>query len=206
MQVFGENIHTSVTILSKNDLTYVGQNNDTLQPPRIMHYGDTDISNAYHWFGQTKKDITKIGPLSNTVIVDDTLSYTMKDQTKNLLLTHGESFTSFRSAYKFYKKGGGDELTRYIKETWNVDGSWSSIHDCNKMLSIYSLLYVVGVLDMALAYPTGLIEGISAIQWHDGLTNHRNAMVTLDYYKRGYAVLSRYTKNGTPLASLYPEC
>jgi|SRR5579862_4499833 len=92
MKVFNENTPNNIIILSGTDTIYA-EDNDDIQPI-IKYKGE---KKPIMWFGNKKKDITKIGELHNTILVDDDRSWILKDQVKNFLYVNGSSFWKMKS-------------------------------------------------------------------------------------------------------------
>jgi hypothetical protein len=177
IKLFGIHKPASIRILSDNDL--INTHNDKelkLQP---------NVDDRY-WFGVYKKDIKKVGPLCNTILLEEDKSFVLKGQELNLLKVSATDFSGFVEFMQIAIQNS-DTYQQKIKKCL------CDIRSNNTLLSFYKLLYVAGVLDMAAQHEKGIIEGLSAIQWENGIPKFEERQNDLQYYKRGYRVLLPYS-------------
>jgi hypothetical protein len=165
-RVFGINKPNTLRTLSRDDLTFI-----KTEEPGIS----------------CKKNITRIGQLHNTVLVDAYLSWSMKGQESNMLLVPSYNFSTLYRSIKFYSDKDKDSYKQAIKDFIT---NKIALDD---FLSFYKLLYVVGVLDIACKHTTNIIEGLRAIQCEDNRSKVYDRQSDLTYYKRGYRILLSYT-------------
>lgn len=140
-----------VIVLSRNDKTPGEYTNKyyvtcSASPKNTPTYGTR--KSYWSWVGNTKKDITKIGALVNTILVDDDPSYVLDGQIKNYLDVNGHSFAHI---LKDCTEGNIDNL------------AIESVEYREKTLSFYKLLHIVGVIETAKVHDEGIVEGLAAI-------------------------------------------
>src|SRR5579872_7387359 len=102
-KVFNTNKPETVQVLCRKNLTNA-EHIKALQP-----YGGWD------WYGNQKKDISKIGELHNTILVDDDKSWVLKGQESNLLKVSHFSGYLFQSILENY--GNKDASTRTVEKS-----------------------------------------------------------------------------------------
>lgn len=171
-KAFHCNKPSHIRVLSRPDLTTRNFDNH----PKMQWYGkSTDVCKS--WYGETKKDITKIGPLANTVMIDDNCGYAMEDHIRNYLEVNRYSFYHISSEY-----AKGEQHLLYCL---NSD-------DRDQYLTFHKLLHVVGVLETAMLHKDGIINGLSEIYFIDEKSNHRPVATNAAFYTLGHKILSKY--------------
>lgn len=194
MKAFGVDRPENTIILSRDDLIDA---KESMQP--VIKQRDGDGFKNRMWFGNKKKDVTKIGSLNNTILVDDDLSWVIRDQIKNYLCVTGSGFYSMTSFITYYREHDQNKYEDKIKEM--IFGS--RLFDDEKLLPFYKLLYVVGVLDVAMEH-INIVEGLYRAQYDNDIPNFLGKTgIDLKPYKIGYKALSDFS--GKKLPELFPE-
>src|SRR5262249_48738636 len=143
-KVFGVSIPDGLQILCGDDRIDARKNRE-LHPK----YADE------LWYSDYKKDVTKVGPLHNTILVDDDKTLVLKGQECNFLKAPGEKFLSLKNMHEYYQ--GKSSYAETVKKRL-VRGS-------SEILAFYKFLYIAGVLDCAAQHEAGIIAGLYAIQF-----------------------------------------
>ncbi|MBA2307259.1 hypothetical protein H0W26_03955, partial [Candidatus Dependentiae bacterium] len=152
----------------------------------------------YCWFGNYKKDITKRGDLSTTILADNDKSWAMSGQEANFLRAPGHIW--FGRLLEIFGKKDAPYITleSYLAERE------SDLHD---LLLFYKLLYITGILDKAAQHATSSVKGLYTIQFAHTQTAFEHRVSELreepSYYKKGYSILSEYTQK--PLPHYFPQ-
>jgi hypothetical protein len=116
-KTFGSPKPDDVKILSSKDRKNVEycRPADLFQPKSTVHYG-TDLNVS--WYGNTKKDLSLLGDLANTVLADDDKSYVMKGQVKNFLSVPGGNLYDLKRVHEYYEpKGEFDALFLVVRRS-----------------------------------------------------------------------------------------
>ncbi|MBA3752361.1 hypothetical protein H0X06_06260 [Candidatus Dependentiae bacterium] len=183
-KVFDTNQLEDVPILSREDLTPADRF-DELHPK---------VGNdPFRWYGNYKKDITKVGKLDSTILVDDDKSWVLKGQVPNFLKAPGFIF----NLEEFIAKDTAKEGTCHHTPEECLAGKGCEL---DQLLEFYKLLYITGILDKAAQHDANVIEGLYAIQFDAENQQFENHMKEIAYYKRGYSLLSGFSSE---IASRY---
>lgn len=167
-----------VIVLSKPDLTTINVKN----PPKMAWTGRTDHTYK-SWYSNVKKDLTKIGPLTNTVIIDDNCGYASDIQIQNFLETNSFTFAALHNYYTHYFK--------YFIEGYHSDRK-------REYIAFYKLLHAVGVLEIALVHKNGVVDGLAEIYFINNESKHYIVTTDTDFHKKGYDILSKYITHESP--------
>jgi hypothetical protein len=181
LKVFNTVKPDEIPVLSENHLIRTDGQTEC-QPKKTG-----DIS----WYGTYKKDIIKIGPVDNTVIVDDELSWILNGQESNLLKVSRQDFTTFY--YEFQNLYAANKNKDKATHDKDIQECLSEKAVTDDFLAFYKLLYITGVLDAASENKTNIVAGLRAVQWEDDMPKFSERCCDLTFYAKGYRVLFAYS-------------
>jgi hypothetical protein len=176
--VFGTPKPDNVRLLFESDMTYLDcDNEEEFQP----YFGDDK-----YWWGGGKKDITKVGTLDNTILIDYEYGHVLKGQEYNLLRVQPTcNFYDLQRLIEYHR----DNATHADERKQDIQGRLVDTLYGPYLLAFYKLPYIVGVLEAAAQHETGIIDGLRAIQFKDGMPQHDETCIDMRYYKSGYDIL-----------------
>lgn len=183
IKVFNTDKPDTIVVLSRGNLTSA-ENDSALQGK---------------WYGNKKKDISQVGKLDNTILVDDDQSWALKDQEPNLLKVSGSTLYRLEDLIELHRNKHDD----YENSNKTIEECLMDKYGSDDLLAYYKLIYIVGVLDIATKHDAGIINGLYAIQFENDEPKFYDRMRELKYYKRGYRVLSDFF--GGTLSQHFPE-
>lgn len=181
MQIFGSEKPEDVPILGRKDLTYAERNKE-MQPE----------SDGLNWYGNKKKDVSKFGDLSNTILVDDDLSWVLVGQKANFLSAPGGDFSLLIEQTKRDETSErGESFAKYVEE--NITNEWVG----RDLLAFYKLLYITGVLEVASRHKDTIVRGLYSIQFdEDNKPKFLQNKLEFMYYQIGFQLLSSFSDDG----------
>lgn len=183
LKVFNVNKPKNIKILSRENLTNA-ENINSLQGK---------------WYGNQKKDISQIGTLDNTILIDDDKNWSIKGQESNLLKVPSYSFYRLQHMTEFYHNKHNND-NDYNK---SIEKCLINKNNIDDILAYYKLLYIIGILDIASKHKISIINGLYDIQFKNDEPIFDELFEDLQYYKRGHKVLSEFLNSSLP--QYFPE-